>query len=268
MDHSIRTSPFPNTRLKEITRPDVEDWVKDMADAGLAPATIKTRVGALRTVLNRAVEDGLIPSNPCDRVRLPRVTPRGRLPLPLTVEDVTRMIATGREPAALVVDLAARAGLRVGEIRGLQVADINLAHRTVVVRRQVRSPQGGGWEVTDPKYNGQRTIPLADTLADHLSVYRANRDPRGAAWLVPGHDGAPVQLTTLARAWTALKADCAVEPATRLHDLRHLYASHAIADGQDIVRVQHNLGHADAVTTLNTYSHAVAGVPSQERRHV
>lgn len=148
MNHAITTSPFPTTRLKDITRPDVETWVKAMNDAGLAPATIKTRVGALRAVLNRAVQDGLIPANPCDRVRLPRVTPRGRLPLPLTLDDVDRMVTTGREPIALVVDLAARAGLRIGEIRGLHVADIDLTRGTLRVRRQVRSPHGGGWETT------------------------------------------------------------------------------------------------------------------------
>lgn len=263
VDHAIHASPFPTTRLRDITRPAMEAWVKTMAEDGLAPATIKTRVGALRAVLNRAVDDGLLPTNPCDRVRLPRVTPRGRLPLPLTMEDVDRMIATGKEPIALVLNLAARAGLRMGEIRGLQVHDINLTRGIVTVRRQVRTPHGGGWETTAPKYDSQRVIPLPDELADHLRRVLLDREP--ADWVIPGHNGNPIQLTTLARAWADLKHHCGVDPAARIHDARHLYASDAIASGEDIVRVQHRLGHADPITTLTTYAHALNS--AREHRH-
>ncbi|MFH5822257.1 tyrosine-type recombinase/integrase [Georgenia sp. AZ-5] len=255
VDHALATCPLGGTELSRLTRADVESWAKAMADAGLAASTVRARVAALRAVLAGAVRDRLIVDNPCAGVRLPRVAARTREAVLPTPEDVERLIAVAERRLAVAIALAAHAGLRLGEIRGLQVGDLDLLAGRLTVRRQVRATAGGGWEATAPKYGSVRTITLPAHLTDRLRRATSSRSP--GAWVVGGRDGRPVHPTTLARRWSAAKAAAGLHPGLRLHDLRHFYASFLLAQGVDVLRVQRALGHARASTTLDVYGHVL-----------
>ncbi|WP_447925125.1 tyrosine-type recombinase/integrase [Georgenia muralis] len=257
MDHAVTASPLATLPLNRITPADVETWVKDMVDAGFAPTTVQARFSAVRTVLTGAVRDRLIVANPATGVRLPRTRERraaSRLPTP---GQVDKLISLTAPPGDVAVALAAHAGLRSGEVRGLQVGDVDLTARSLTVRRQVRTVDGGGWEAVPPKYDSSRTVPINDELTVVLRrrLHRDGPPLPSTTWVVPGHRGAPIHPDTLGRLWADGKAAAHVDPALRLHDLRHYYASKLIHDGADIVSVQRSLGHARASTTLDVYAH-------------
>ncbi|WP_157465704.1 tyrosine-type recombinase/integrase [Cellulomonas sp. Leaf395] len=259
VDLTIRSCRFASRPLDEIRRSDVQTWVKSMVDASLAATTVRTRFKSLNTVLAGAVLDDVIQRNPCIGVRTPAPMRRQVqivLPDPITVATV---VAVAPTPLGTTVALAAWAGLRLGEARGLRWSDVNPASGVITVRQQVQSSPGGGWALVPPKAGSERSITLDPRLAELLASRGHDVDPQ--IWVVPGHSGGPVHPGTLTRQWHSAKVQHGLDARLRLHDLRHLYASTLIAAGADVVSVQMALGHARASTTLDVYAHALRSNP-------
>jgi integrase len=154
------------------------------------------------------------------------------------------------------VALAAFAGLRLGEVCGVQVGVIGFLTRTLDVRRQVQRAQGAAVEIRPPKYGSERTIHLPDRLVAVLARHVEQLDDLSEErWLFPGEDGGrPLHQNSAGYHWRRARAAAGL-PIMRFHDLRHFYASGLIAAGCDVVTVQRALGHASATVTLNTYAH-------------
>jgi integrase len=197
----------------------------------------------------------VIASDPSEGVKLPR----GRradvaMELPTAAQVRGLLDAADRDFRAFVA-LCAFAGLRLGEAAALQVGDFDLPGRRLVVRRQVQRKNGGEVDLRPPKYGSERTIYLADGLADIVTAHIARLRGRGAQrWLFRGENGNPPHQNTVGYWWRKTRRD-AGHPTTKLHDLRHFYASGLIAAGCDVVTVQRALGHSSATVTLNTYAH-------------
>jgi len=255
MDLAIRSCSFADTELKAIRRSHVEAWVKAMSASGLAPLTIHGRVRNVRSTLRAAVRDRSIHSDPSDGVVLPRKR-RAEMAMEIpTPETVGRLFEAADPWFRPVVALAAFAGLRLGEVNGVQLADVDFLRRSLNVRRQVQRSPGHLIEIRPPKYGSERVVALADELLTILSQHVEHVGVYGdAQWLLPGREGGPAWPRRLAYEWDKTTKLIGVQ-GTRLHDLRHFYASGLIAAGCDVVTVQRSLGHRSASVTLNTYSH-------------
>ncbi|ASD23893.1 site-specific integrase [Cryobacterium sp. LW097] len=255
MDLSVRSCSFEGVELRALKRSHVESWIKAMSAAGLAPLTIHGRVRNVRSVLRAAVRDRALSVDPSEGVSLPRKR-RADMAMDIpTPEDVRRLYDGAEDWFRPVVALAAFAGLRLGEVNGLQLADINFLPRTISVLRQVQRTPGMAIEIRSPKYGSERVIPVADSLLLILSAHVENVGVYGDDnWILPGRDGGPIWPRTIAYHWDRLTARLDLN-GVRLHDLRHFYASGLIASGCDVVTVQRALGHRSASVTLNTYSH-------------
>jgi integrase len=256
MSLAVRTATFGDVPLRALRRSHVERSVKAMVTTGLAPGTIRTRHNNARAVLRAAVRDRLLATDPSDGVALPRQR-RAEVAMSLpTVEEVRRLREAADPTFRAFVALAAFAGLRLGEIAGLQVRDIDFLRRQLTVARQVQRERGGSVEVRAPKYGSERMIYLPDDLitllSQHVRDHRPGDDP--ARWMFPGDEGNPLHQNSAGYWWRRAR-DAAKVPGVKLHDLRHFYASGLIAAGCDVVTVQRALGHAKATTTLNTYAH-------------
>jgi integrase len=211
------------------------------------------------SVFRAAVEDRVIPQDPCKGVSLPavrRTEAAMRLP---TAEQVGALLEAADESFRAFLGLCAFAGLRLGEASAVQVGDIDFLRRTLKVSRQVQ--WGAGPEIRAPKYGSERTIYLPDGLLAMLSQHVARREVGNlsaadkSAWLfVGGTDALPPRQGLVGERWRATCKRAGV-PEIKLHDLRHFYASGLIAAGCDVVTVQRALGHAQASTTLNVYAH-------------
>jgi integrase len=185
-----------------------------------------------------------------------------RLP---TSSEVATLLGAASEDFAPMIALAAFAGLRAGEVAGVQLGDINFLGRTLDVRRQVQREAGAEIEVRAPKYGSERTIYLPDALVTMLATHVARHglaDP--TAWLFAYKSG-PVTQNVITKRWGTVRAKTTLRNV-RFHDLRHHCASGLIASGCDVVAVQRHLGHASATTTLNTYSHLWPTAEDRTRR--
>lgn len=92
---------------------------------------------------------------------------------------------------------------------------------------------------------------LMNMLSEHVRVFRPGEDPD--RWLFPGEGEDSLYGAQMFYRWRCARDAAGVE--SRLHDLRHFYASGLINEGCDVVTVQRAMGHNSATLTLSTYSH-------------
>ena len=150
-------------------------------EKGLARGTIKHAFDVFRRVLDLAVRDEVIPSNPATsvpRLRAGDAEPFAPHPLKGTrSRPYSEQSAPGTTVYGLVVLFLAATGLRAAELAGLEISDLDLAS-TIHVRRTKRKVRDG-WETGTPKSRkSRRTVPLDAWLVDDLRAYLADHPRR------------------------------------------------------------------------------------------
>ena len=213
------------------------------------PGTVKNAVRTLSAVFAAAVLDGLRPTNPCARAKLPRVD-REQV-VPLTVEQVEAITAQLPHRYRAVAVVAAGTGMRQGEVFGLRVRDVEFLKHSIWVRQQ-RQPIGGEGPLKGR--SSYRAIPIGEVVTKALAAHLAAFPARPDEYIFRTESGEAMHRDLFRWTW-----DRAVKRAgangAGMHDLRHFYASVLIAAGRSPKEVAERLGHADASLTLNVYSH-------------
>ncbi|WP_369055948.1 tyrosine-type recombinase/integrase [Kineococcus terrestris] len=257
MDLAARSASFSDVQLAQLRRSHLEAWVKAMHTAGLAPGTIRTRFSNVRAVLRAAVRDRMLAEDPSLGVVLPRARrAEAAMSLP-TTEQVAAVLDAADPHFRAFVAVGAFAGLRLGEVAGLQVQDVDFLGRRILVARQVQRMTRGELDVRAPKFGSERSVYVADELledvAQHIAEHRPGEDRTRWLFTRPGGQE-PMHQNSVGYLWRKACRLAGLEGLT-LHDLRHWYASGLIASGCDVVTVQRALGHRSANVTLRVYSH-------------
>lgn len=234
-----------------ITPSEVQAWVQDLS-AKVAPSTVRVTYQHLRSVFRAAAEDRIIAQSPCRRITLPGVE-RPQVE-PVSTKAVLELQAAMPARWRAMIMLMAGTGLRPGEAAGVTTDRVDFLRRTLRVDRQLLLtwPPTFGPPKTKASY---RTLPLPQTVVDALAAHLVEHPAgeQGVLFSEPG--GGLLYRDHVSRAFrTAVNATSAPK-ATRLHDLRHYYASLLIQHGESVKVVQARLGHASAKETLDTYSH-------------
>ncbi len=241
-------------RIGNLTRLQVQEWASALPGA---PATVRKTVNVLSGALRFAVEDGRLPSNPAQRLKLPKVVKATKRYL--SHEQVASLArAVGQISGGfqhgyhLVILVLAYCGLRWGELSGLRVRDIDLDRRRLAIRQTVVADRGYQ-RIEPPKDYEQRSVPIPQFLCEPLSRQIAGRPPdepvfygvRTKTWL-RNH---VFRVGWFDRAAT----EVGLEGLTP-HELRHTAASLAVSVGAHVKAVQRILGHASAAVTLDVYA--------------
>ncbi len=169
--------------------------------------------------------------------------------------------------------MAARLGLRRGELIGLRWSDVDLEGAQLRVASQIQQIRGQSVRTSVKTRAGNRTLPLDHDLVAILRDHRRNQEEEqrllGPAWqdhglVFPSECGTPLSPRSLARQVDRLLAAAGL-PRRRLHDLRHTAATLMLAAGVPMVDVSHMLGHSSAEVTARVYAHSL---PEQRLRAV
>ncbi len=238
----------------EASEDDVRGYLRTLQARGLAPATVTRAMVVVRTMFTFLVAEEVRHDDPSRDVELPRV-PRG-LPKALSERVVAELIASvdGEGPLArrdvAILEVLYGTGVRVSELVGLSLGDVDLASATMVVHGK------GGKD---------RVVPIGryalDALRRWLEVEGrgcveperwASRDDTEAVFL--NRRGGRLSRQG---GWGVLKkygAKIGVGAALSPHTLRHCCATHMLDHGADIRTVQELLGHA-SITTTQVYTH-------------
>jgi integrase/recombinase XerC len=212
---------------------------------GLGPRSVARRLSAVRTFLNYLVEIGVLKSNAGVHVQAPKA-PR-RLPATLDADQVASLLAiSGDEPMTLrdraILELFYSSGLRLAELVGLNLGDVDAADRTVRV-------VGKGSKVRVVPVGKHALAALRDWLAVRSEVAR-----HGELALFVGQRGqrvSPRIVQKQVNAWAKRQgAPTRVHP----HMLRHSFATHVLESSGNLRAVQELLGHA-SLSTTQIYTH-------------
>lgn len=239
---------FGDRRLDGIRPSEVRNWLAGLKIAGHSDSylfALHSRLGQLYTA---AVEDGIVARSPVSR----RTSPGQGKPRPYvasTAQIWALHDATAERYRAAVL-LAAFAGLRLSEVCGLRVSDVDFMRGIITPAEQ--------WPAEPLKTDISRTpVPIPASLALILSAHVAAFPGEYVITNEIGRQAGPWQVQ---RAFRDARAAVAQDDGTlpegfRYHDLRHYFASVLIAAGADVKTVQTRLRHASAKTTLDTYAH-------------
>ncbi len=240
--------------LDEVDLPMLRSWLAAMVAAGMSRATLARRVAAVRAYFGWAQRTGRIAEDPSLRLASARIPPA--LPTVLDVEPMARMLEAARtraddgDPVHLrdwsALELVYATGVRVGELVGADVDDVDRDQRTLRVLGK------GGKERVVPF-----GVPAARALTAWLTAGRPRLavDGSGPA-LYLGRRGRRLDQRQL-RAVAHDAAAAAGVPDVAPHALRHSAATHLLAGGSDLRSVQEVLGHASLATTQR-YTHVSA----------
>jgi integrase len=234
---------FGNWPVTSITAAEVSSWVGSLVTRGLAPSTATRALATLRSILAFAVADAHIQQNVAAAVRNPTSGRARRDGQALTLAEVASLTELCQGRYREVVPVMALAGLRWGELAGLQVGDrISVPGPGLRLRRAVLASEGGGALYVDTLKNKRaRTVPLVEALMPVVDRWSAGKAPD--AWLFDAPRGGPLRESNWKRSvgWSAATAAAGI-PGFRVHDLRHTAASVWLAAGADPKVVQRVLG--------------------------
>jgi len=231
-------------------------WLAEQTRRGIARTTIARQVSSAKTFGAWATREGVFAADPTARLQAPkahRVLPhvlspeQARAVTEIPVADGERAIGEAPTPIELrdrlILELLYASGIRVGELCGLDIDDVDDA-------RQVLRVVGKG--------NKQRTVPFGRPAARALADWRRDGRPElatassGAALLLGARGGRLDQ--RMARTVVTKAVEAVGGPAMGPHGLRHSAATHLLEGGADLRVVQELLGHSSLATT-QLYTH-------------
>jgi integrase len=272
-------------QLREIRPAHARIVMDRMKERGLATATITQARAVFRGVMQQAVADQMIESNPVTAIKRPKQSrPKKAVPRPEQVKAVVELSkGTERESP---ISLGATTGGRRSEVGAVRWDDVDLAAWRMNVR------QGLQWVPVGKDERGRthrqlvfshlkseqayRTVGLPAFVVERLQQHRKEQLERrlalGAAWadkwptldggtvelnlVCDRGDGRPLDPDHLTKTFKKLAAQAGLAPDTTLHDLRHAALTQLGRDGIHPVIVCAIAGHSDPAFTMRVYQHA------------
>jgi integrase len=245
-----------DARVARLEPRHIREWHADLSASGLSPVTVAKVYRLLRSILSTAVDDKLLVTNPC-QIRGGGVERSKERPIP-TLTEYQAIYDELPDHLSAVAALAAFAGLRKGEILGLQRRHVDLELATVRVEHALQEVTGKGPVLVDPKTAGSRrtvALPgyLVEVLAEHLDRYV---DSAADSLLFTNSNGDPVRRSVWHPAWDEARRAAGLDDL-RLHDLRHLAGTLTAQAGATLKETMAWLGHSSVAAALR-YQHVAA----------
>lgn len=272
--HLLEAEDFSYRIIRDIKTSEAKEWIIKLHNDGKRYSTIQSVRGVLRPAFNMAVEEDVIAKNPFS-FTLTDVIPNDMVKRePLTDEEVDRFLAFVREDKYRIkhyneIAILLGTGLRVSELYGLTVSDVDLKNRKLRVERQLCQKRSSEYYIEKPKSSsGARFIPLVDEAAyEAIKQAVENRKAEKVEFVVDGYsqflflgrDKQPKVAKSLEHAMRLMVKEYNLGHCDKLtvtpHILRHTFCTRMARAGMPVKELQYIMGHADVGTTLNIYTH-------------
>lgn len=277
--------------IRRIDTSDVQKLINGLSEPDpitgrkRKPNTVRHHYLVLKAVLEYAAQHKAIATAPTQGIKLPtnkRMGTQPRRPRFLTADEVEKLAAafsTATEdytpepnsPYPLMIRFMAWTGLRVGEVAGLNIGDVDFDKGTVLVERTRRKVKGG-WEIETTKTGNWREVPI-DAIHTDLDEYVHNH-PHGDDLLAPLWPGRSIASRSKHGNGSCIDWDKPFDPGVfyqrhfqpalkraglpadvRQHDLRHSFASLCSSLRVPVEQVAEWMGHKDVTVTQTIYTH-------------
>ena len=237
--------------LERIDRTSVRGYLAWLSDLGYVRRSIARKLSTLRGFLRWLVRKGVLRADPLPRRGVMKLD--SRLPRFLSQDEAARLVLAPDTSAPLgardraLLELIYAAGLRVSEVRDLNVSNVDLASREVRVTG---------------KGSKQRAVLIGEAARSALAIYLnevrpklEGRDSDNALFL--NRYGGRLSQRSIQAKVRRYAARVGLGTGVHTHTLRHSFATHLLEGGADLRVVQELLGHASPATT-QIYTHVTA----------
>lgn len=236
-------------KVDEIDHLTIREWMASLHSLNKKKTSIARKLASLRTFFQFLVREGVLETNPAKLVATPRI--ERKLPSHLSMEDAVRFIETpdlntdlGKRDRAILEFLYAT-GVRVGELVGLNLTDIDFREKLVRVTG---------------KRKKQRILPFGEPALQALMFYLNETRPiflnncppaeRDENAVFLNYQGTRITTRSVGRMVDKYIKLCAeINRDISPHSLRHSFATHLLDSGADLRDIQELLGHARLSTT-------------------
>lgn len=238
--------------IADLDHLTIREYMATLYEQNRKKSSIHRKVATLRTFFRYLCREGLLETNPAKMVSSPRV--ERKLPNHLTIEQMVRFIETPETETVLgkrdraILELLYASGLRVSELVGLNLTDVDFANQSLRVRGKGRKerivPFGAHAKAALQDYLTVRGELLAEAAQEEI-------DP-GAVFY--NYQGTRITTRSVGRMIDKYVAMCAELHHVSPHSLRHSFATHLLDAGADLRAIQELLGHA-RLSTTQQYTH-------------
>lgn len=243
-------------KLISITPSIVHGFVVELEESGLAYNTIKSIYRLLSAAMRGAFEEGLIPKNPCRKIKIQRIEQEEQRVLTRSEQELVKKTAFNADDLPTLLSLYT--GMRLGEVCALKWTDIDWERKTITVKRTVqRVAQSKNDRKTllmvgTPKsLRSRRVIPVPDFVLKQLK--RIGRADEGYIF---GSISDTAEPRTIQRRFKRFMDKLGIV-GVHFHTLRHSFATRLLELGVDVKTVSVLLGHGSAKITLDYYAHSL-----------
>jgi integrase/recombinase XerC len=219
----------------------IRAYLAALHTAGLDRVSIARKLAAVRSCFRFLARRGLVHVNPARQVNGPKLGRKLAAFLPIDESDVLLDLATGPRRDRAILELLYASGLRVSELAGLDLDDVDHDAGTVRVLGKGRK---------------ERVVPFGQAAAEALAAYLADRG-EGAGPLFRNARGGRLGVRSLHSIVRARARAAGLTRRVSPHTLRHTFATHMLDAGADLRLIQHLLGHS-RLSTTQRYTHVSA----------
>ncbi len=235
-------------RPHEVSHTDLREYVFHLNDVGLAASSIRRSISAVRSYFAFLLEEGLLQSDPTERIESPKTWQR--LPSFLSRDEVVRMVESPLPEHPMywrdraILELLYATGIRVSELATAKLSSLDFDEGLLQVFG---------------KGSRERIVPVGSTASEVVKRYLRDVRPgldRGKAGgvLFLNRRGGPLSRMSVWNLVREASRRSGIDKKVSPHTLRHTFATHLLEGGADLVAVQEFLGHAD-VSTTQIYTH-------------
>ena len=230
----------PNAR--DIDLLTLREYLASQFDRGLTAVSIRRRIAAIRSLFRFLSREGLLTANPARLLRTPKIPKK--LPEVMTAEQANGIIEGSLDVQPerphpkrdrAILELLYGCGVRVSELAGLSLPDLDLSQR---------------WLRVTGKGRKERQVPIPGKPVESLLAYlkvRAGTPQETAVFL--NHHGGRLTARSIRNIVKFYASWIAGDDSVHPHSLRHAFATHLLQDGADLRAIQELLGHARLSTT-------------------
>lgn len=226
--------------VKDISKQHLMNTLSALRSSKISDTTVRNRMAMLRAVLNWGYEKELTPHIPFVRLPKPSTVP---VP-PLSVTEVQTILEKAAPHLRRVIVLGFNLGVRIGQSELLKLRWDTFDLEIGLVRAPSAKRQQGAW----------REIIIKDSLLPILKQWQDEDRSINCQWVI-NYKGR--QITRISTSWQSALKKAGITRRIRPYDLRHAFATHALAEGADIKAVAELMGHTTPTMIYHHYQHVL-----------
>lgn len=221
--------------VNRLSRMDIVEYLNTMASRGLSGVTRVRKLASIRKFFNFLQDNGFLKGNPAHTVKGPIREEKD--PAVLFKNEYKALLyeASGDPRDYAILQTFLQTGIRVGELVNLQLEDIDLTNKLLIVR------QGKGKK--------DRSIPLESQAIEALTKYLTIKGKPDSGYLFLAKNGTSLDVRTVRYMVRKYVLKAGINKKASVHTLRHTFGTHKIDKGMTIPALQELLGHKKMETT-------------------